>query len=323
MENSLGLMKMQITHLIKFADSFAGIEVHVYVSTKIVKLNYTEEQFIDILRKLQQREVAEVWLKPEDCMKVLNKVQEGMSANTFYDPKTSDEQRVETSEAALKIVKQFINHLGPHPESLKLLKTINSRAMTLLSESPSLFAFIKRFKQNCSEEFLRTMLTSYLMSLILDKFSWRSDSLKEKGALASILCDMMLEKADFKTIREWEKSGGELPERLRNHPLEVLGNLSKKRNLIPSETLNIIELHHELPDGKGFPHGISATRFNPLVCVFILSQRFVEELFEENFDFNKRMDIIQRLQNKFCTKSFEKSLEALISIVDSGPAQLY
>ncbi len=316
MEATRNLAKMQIAHLIKFAESFKGIEVHLYLNNKYVKLNYSDDQFIDILRKLQQKEVKEVFLHHEDCKKIMNRIEESMSAQTFYDPKTIDEQRVESTEAAMKVVKNLINQLGVDSETVKLLTTINGRAMSLLSESPTLHAFIKRFKKNCSEEFLRTILTSYLMSLVIDKFPWKSDPVKEKGALAAILCDMLLEKEDFPLIREWEKNGTELPERIRRHPLDIVAHLNLKRGIVPSETLTIIEQHHELPDGKGFPLGINSSRFNQLSCIFIITQQFIEQLFEANFDFDKRLDILNRLQKKYPTKNFERALDALITVVD-------
>ncbi len=309
---------MQVHNLIKFAEDFAGIEIHLPVDNRFIKLNYSSDQFVEILRKLQQKEVIFVYILPADCQRLMNKVEESMSAKTFYDPATIPEQRVENTEAALKVVKQVINQLGPEEKSVKLLSTVNSRALTLLSESPTLHAFFRRFKKNCSEEFMRTMLTTYLMSLVIDKFPWKSDALKEKGALASLLCDMMLEKEDFKLIRDYEKTGlGDLPERLKQHPIEVAEQLRKKRNLIPGETLTIIELHHETPDGKGFPRGLTASRFNHLACIFILCQRFIEELYEEKFDFEKRHEIIMRLQEKYGAKSFEKSMSALVSVVDA------
>jgi hypothetical protein len=316
-ENPSGLIKMQVFNLLKFADDFAGIELHLPVDNRFVKLNYSSDQFIDILRKLQQKEVTNVYILPADCERLMEKVENSMSAKSFYDPSTIPEKKVENTEAALKIVKQVIAHLGPEEKSVKLLSTVNSRAISLLSESPTLHAFFKRFKKNCSEEFMRTMLTTYLMSLVIDKFPWKSDALKEKGALASLLCDMLLEKEDFKLIRDYEKTGlGDLPERIKQHPVEVAEQLRKKRNLIPGETLTIIELHHETPDGKGFPRGITASRFNHLACIFILCQRFIEELYEEEFNFEKRHEIIARLQEKFGAKSFEKSFSALVSVVD-------
>jgi len=308
---------MQVFNLLKFADAFAGIELHLPVDNRFVKLNYSSDQFIEILRKLQQKEVIYVYILHADSHRLMDKIQDSMSAKTFYDPATIVEQKVENTEAALRIVKQVINHLGPDEKSVKLLATVNHRALSILSESPTLHAFFKKFKKNCTEEFMRTMLTNYLMSLVIDKFPWKSDALKEKGALASLLCDMLLEKEDFKIIREFEKTGiGELSERLKQHPIEVAEQLRKKRSLIPGETLTIIELHHETPDGKGFPRGLTASRFNHLACIFILCQRFVEELYEENFNFEKRVEIIERLQAKYSAKSFEKSMSALVSVVN-------
>lgn len=153
------------------------------------------------------------------------------------------------------------------------------------------------------------------MALVIDKFPWRSDLVKEKGALASVLCDLMLDKGDFLHVREWEKSGAELPDHVRTHPIDVVQNLRQKRNLVPSETLTIIEQHHELPNGKGFPFGIQAGRFNQLSCIFILSQQFIENLFEENFDFERRLEVINRLQRRYASKNFEKAMDALISVV--------
>lgn len=103
-------------------------------------------------------------------------------------------------------------------ETVKLLTTINNRAIALINESPSIYSFVKRFKKNCSDEFLRSVLTSYIMALMIDQFLWKSDAVKEKAALASMLCDVLLEKEDFQILHQWEKEGGELPEHIRTHP---------------------------------------------------------------------------------------------------------
>lgn len=311
------LVKMEIIHLVKFAQKFAGIEVHLPVNGKFVKLNYSEDHFVDILRKLQQKEVTEVYIKEADCTRLLETINEAMSAKSFYDPKTIQEQRVEAVNAAMETVKGIINQLGVEPETIKLLKTINGRAMTLLSESPSIFAFIKQFKKNCSEEFLLSILTNYIMSLVIDKFPWKSEQVKEKGALASLMCDMTLTRDDFKELRNWQRNGGELSEKLKRHPAEIAETLKKNRLLIPIETITIIEQHHELPDGKGFPFGIAANRFNQLSAIFIISQQFSELLHDSSYDYEKRLDIISRIRDKYgSSKMFEKAIEALVQVVN-------
>ena len=91
--------------------------------------------------------------------------------------------------------------------------------------------------------------------------------------------------------------------------------LRSKRNLIPPEIITIIEQHHELPDGKGFPLGITGGRFNSLSCIFIVSQQFVERLHAANFDFDQRLRIITEIQRKYESKNFDKALEGLVKVV--------
>ena len=310
------LVKMEIVNLLKFADKFAGIEVHLSVNKKFLKLNYSQDNFVEILRKLQQKEVSEVYVKEADCARLLTAIDEAMSSKSFYDPKTIQEERVEAVSAAMETVKGIINQLGVEPETIKLLKLINGRAMSLVSESPSIFGFIKQFKKNCSEEFLLALLTNYIMSLVIDKFPWKSQQVKEKGALASLMCDMTLTKQDFIELRAWQKNGGALSEKLQRHPTDIAKSLKTNRLLIPLETITIIEQHHELPDGKGFPFGISSNRFNQLSAIFIVSQQFSENLRESSYDFEKRMLIVSKIRREYgSSKMFDKAIEALTLVV--------
>lgn len=309
------LVRVPITQMVKFADTFAGAEIHLSVGGKFVRMNYATDEFLDILRKLQQKEVEQVYIRQSEVKKIMQEIQESLSARQFYDPKTVEEERVENLDNAMKTVKNVINQLGVDSDTVTLLRLVNVRAMNILSESPSLYAFIKRFKKNCSDEFLRAMLTSYVVALVIDKFPWRSDSVKEKGAMASLLCDMMLEKEDFEALRKYEKEGGSLPDHIRTHPTDLAEKLRLKRDLIPPETITIIEQHHELPDGKGFPNGIVATRINQLSAIFIIGQHFIEELFDANFDYEKRFDITAKLAKRFSAKSFEKAMDALVEVV--------
>jgi hypothetical protein len=310
------LIRIPITQMVKFASSFAGAEIHLSILGRLVRLNYPTDEFLDIIRKLQQKEVEQVYINQKEVKKIIKEIQERLTARQFYDLKTGVEEKVKILDDSMRTVKSIINQIGINLETVTLLRLVNVRAMSLLQESSSLSALMKRFKENCSEEFLRAILTSYVMSLVIDKFPWRSDSVKEKGAMASLLCDLLLEKEDFMVLSRWEKEGGNLPDRIKSHPTELAAKLRLKRDLIPLETITIIEQHHELPDGKGFPAGINASRFNQLSAIFIVSQRFVEELFEAGFDYEKRFDITTKLQKRFRAKTFEKALDALIEVVD-------
>jgi hypothetical protein len=318
MENEIdpqNLVKIKITHLIKFASSFSGIEVHLYLNGKYIRMNYAADHFVEILRKLQQKELEEVYINQEDCQKVLGEIQNGMSSKSFYDPKTTDEERMERAENSVEVVKNLINQLGVDRQTVEILKSVNQKTIGLLSESPSIFMFIKQFKKNCSEEFLRSVLTAYLTSLVIDKFPWKSTPVKEKAALASMLCDITLTKEDFAALKDHDLNGTPLDDRLKNHPFEVSKLLSTKKDIIPSETITIIEQHHEMPDGTGFPAQLELHRFNQLSSIFIVCQKFTENLFIENFDYNKRMDIFTKMKRVYAGRTFDKAMDALMLVV--------
>lgn len=310
-----GLVKIKITHLIKFAHSFAGIEVHVVVGGKFIKMNYADDQFVDILRRLQQKDVEEVHIRKEECSKILTEIQNSMSSKSFYDPKTTDEQRMETAESSVEAVKTLITQLGVDKQTVDILRNVNQKTMAMIQESPTIYMFVKQFKKNCSEEFLRSVLTGYVTSLVIDKFPWKSVPVKEKAALASLLCDITLGKPDFEALKQNELYGTPLEERIKNHPIEVSKLLSQKKDIIPSETITIIEQHHELPDGTGFPSALEVGRFNQLSSIFIISQKFIEHLFHANFDYSERHAIIHRLHTVYKGRTFDKAMEALIAVV--------
>lgn len=309
------LIKVKITHLIKFATTFAGIEVHVYLNAKYIKMNYSNDQFIDILRRLQQKDVEEVYINQEDCKRVLGEIQNNMSSKSFYDPKTTNEERMATAEQSVEVVKNIINQMGVDKQTVDILKAVNKKTINMLSESPSIFMFLSQFKKNCSEEFLRSVLTAYLTSLVIEKFPWKSAPVKEKAALASMLCDITLSKGDFAALRDHQQNGTPLDDKIKNHPHEVSKLLAQKKDIIPSETITIIEQHHELPDGTGFPGQIELHRFNQLSSIFIVCQKFTEDLFAENFDYTKRPKILSKMRLTYHGRTFDKAMDALIQVV--------
>jgi hypothetical protein len=278
-------------------------------------MNYAEENFIDILRRLQQKEMEEVYIQQAECKRILGAIENSLSSKAFYDPNTTDEQRIETAEQSVELVKSVINQLGVDKQTVDILKSVNQKTMGMIQESPSVFMFLKQFKKNCSEEFMRSVLTGYLTSLVIDTFPWKSAPVKEKAALASMLCDVTLSKDDFTAIKDHETNGTPLNERIRNHPHDIAKLLGDKKDIIPSETITIIEQHHELPNGKGFPHAIDLARFNQLSSIFIVCQKFTQHLFEENFDYNKRQEIVTTMSKTYNGRTFDKAMNALIIVV--------
>lgn len=310
------LTPIPVIHLLKHPDLFKGIEVHVKISEKFVKLNFANDSFSVILEKLKAKGVIHVYVHEEDFSRVIAHFQNNLSSKSFYDPSTTEEQKAEVSEVAMTLAKDFIKTYGVNKEVIEVMRAANAKIQELLSNSPGLHAFVKRFKNNCTEEFLKINVTNFLAGMLIDQFPWKTPLIVQKTMLAGMMCDITLSPADFEAIKRFEKDATPLSEAIRKHPLTVSEILMRKRDLIPGETITIVEQHHERPDGLGFPHGITATRFNQLSAIFIVSQRFVDMLFENQFDYKKHPEMIQKLKAVYQGGPFDKAMDALINTVE-------
>jgi len=305
------LTPIPVVHLLKHPDLFRGVEIHVRIAEKFVKLNFAKDSFTQILEKLKKKGVVHVYLLEEDFSRVIAHFENAFTSKSFYDTSTADEQKVELSEAAITLARDFIRTYGVNKEVIAVMKTANEKIQEVLSKSPGLHAFVKRFENNCSEEFLKTQVTNFVSGLLINQFPWKTPLIIQKTMLAGLLCDTLLSTDDFAAIRKHEQLSSPLDDRLRKHPLAICEVLERKRDLIPTETITIIEQHHEKPDGSGFPHGISATRFNQLSAIFIISQQFIGYLFESQFDYKEDAAIFQKLRTAYQGEVFDNAIDAL------------
>ena len=53
---------------------------------------------------------------------------------------------------------------------------------------------------------------------------------------------------------------------------------------IPPDTDKIVLEHHELPEGNGFPRGLTSSQISPLGCLFIVSHHAAEKLLKMTED---------------------------------------
>jgi len=313
---NLELIAIPIVHVLKHQHLFEGIEAHILVNDKHIKLNYADESFQESLEKLSTKGVVHIYIAKMDFHHVVLQLQNRMANHKFYDPLTTEELRASTCNTVHELSKAYINRLGATPEVIEMMNDANQKMQKILDQSPGIFAFVKRFKQNCSEEYLKISVTNSVLAMTLNKFPWRSHLIIQKSMMASLLCDITMNSKSFDALYHYQSNGGELEEDVVRHPMLASEILNRKRDLIPSETITIIEQHHERPDGKGFPNGITTTRFNQLSAVFIVCQRFVDLLFKNQFDHNQHHEMIKELQMVYQGGHFDIAMNALISVVE-------
>lgn len=305
-------LPIPIVHFLKHELFFVGIEIHVKIAEKFVRLNLAEEPYRDILEKLLKKSVVHVYLTDDDFSLLLNR----FTGTLQTEDVSRDELRMSTADTLFTMTREFIARYGISVELVGAVKEADLALQELIKKNDNgLGAFLKKFEKDCSEEFLKIGVVNFLCAAVIARFPWKSQQIIEKTMLAGLFCDITLSMKDFAQVQEYESIGGELSDELKHHPLAASQILCQHLDLIPQETLTIIEQHHEKPDGSGFPYGIDLSRFNQLSAIFIVCQRFTEELFATEFDVTHYHSAIQRVRGEFSGGVFTKALDALIEVI--------
>lgn len=311
-------MKIPIGYLLRFGEEFMSADIYIKLGDeKFLKLTLKDEAFTETVDRYQKKGLQEVYLAENDFRNIFVIIKNKLSSQQFYDPATTHTQKIELLQNSFNIAREFLEKIGVDEEVIDVCKNINIQALRMVKEHGNVFKFFTEFKNHCNEEFLKSILTSHLVILMIEKFMWRSATIKEKATLACLLCDVTLKREDFDYLHNQLNKGESLPDHILKHPVVISAMLASKKNYITQETLTIIEQHHEMPDGSGFPHKLNHQRITPLSAIYIVASKFMDELIASKFNYEKRVDILNNLYSTYNIGVFGKAYDALDSVVNA------
>ncbi len=150
------------------------------------------------------------------------------------------------------------------------------------SELDSVFKWIQDDEREHSV--LHSSLMVYFTSALCTKAKPEHKRASEILSLASFFHDVTLNEHQIKNEVNFVKAlhaGSKLNrddlEAIRIHAQQAK-EIVKNWKHCPEELLTVIEQHHELPDGSGFPKGLKGRELNDLSIIFQVAQFLVENL---------------------------------------------
>lgn len=146
------------------------------------------------------------------------------------------------------------------------------------------------------------------------------DKFSEKMAYAALLKDISLKENFTSLISREDVLYIDIEDREKEeifkHPQESARMLAHITT-IPSDTLKIIEQHHEMPDGSGYPRGLSYTHIHSASALYIISYHAAHQMIK-NFQLEDT-ELIDRvktyLELYFSIPKFTKYKEALLGLL--------
>jgi hypothetical protein len=162
-----------------------------------------------------------------------------------------------------------------------LLDQVIKQFPKVVSFYPNLKTLILDFPMEQGDLAEQAILKGLLAESMAAMLGWSSDLSRMKLGLAAIMHDCFLDRDSWSTITyedhpELDYLTEDQKKSFLEHPRKA-AEMARQFTKYPDADF-IIEQHHELPDGNGFPGGIHASKITKISAVFILANNFVIQL---------------------------------------------
>jgi len=315
----------KLYHAIPLTVIFAHLELVTFpflielASDKHVVINLPAEAIKNSLDNYSVKGLREIYLSQEDYINFLRLIKEKTQQALKLAKSKSESNTVNlflnTFLDMSNMASDALNKFGMNQFTLDMSKGVASTLVESMESIPEIFNLLQNFKLRGKIPLAKEICTAYLVSSCLELLPWGAGRVKEKVVLGILLADATLSRSDFQFIEKYHGRPEMLPERIRQHPFEVLKKLTNLAG-IERETILVIEQHHELPSGKGFPRGLSGTNINQLAAVSIICRSFIDELFNSNFSSEQKDPIFQRVFERFYSGNFRLICNALFKVLN-------
>lgn len=202
---------------------------------------------------------------------------------------------------------QGLNEVGISNHLIeKVNEIIEETVDTLLNNA----SFKDQFTKMCeSEKFIfgNSMLIMYMAGRIAKEANLNFPATMKKICAAAFYHDLSLFEVDVQHegMKLSEITNTRLQKKIQDHPVASAEFLPEINDLV-EETRKIIMEHHELPDGDGYPKGLSATQISSLGTLFILSEQISLCLIRNNFSKDRLKDFLTNSEKVFNKGNFSK-----------------
>lgn len=290
-----------------------------------VLIEHSKEKMYEALKSYQQKGLKSILLKEEHYVALLLKIRVKLQQefqkhkDGTADPK-AQKNLVEDFEKFHPIVHDALANVGITPATIDVAKAISEHVVIVCQSNESLVDLLSSFRSRCQSEYVKSMCVSYLVSSMMDKCTWNTRAIQEKVVLASLLSDASLKRQDFPVIERYLKDRtSRISERILNHPLETAKKL-REQGVDAAETLTVIEEHHEMPDGSGFPRKLTTQNIAPLSTIHIVARHFVEQIMKQSHDTPLDLDkIFDQIYGTFREGNFKHACAALFAVLGKKP----
>lgn len=297
---------------LKYADT------HLQLSpSKFVKITDKNDTFAsDIVSRLAKRNIQYLWIQKDDYEVFIDTIMIEIF-NKIKDPEIQTSSRIKLQIESIEKLHECIQNLGITKQTISLTDTVIELALITTEQNDELRSCGNLIKKNVSYTFIHSRLSAYIASTIVEEMNWSTGLIVKNLAMAAIFQNITLPETDLASIQsldgdDFNQLSQSKKRLVQAHMLEAI-KLLEKLPKCSGEVQKLIQYHHELPESKGFPRGLSASVIPQLSCLFIIAVQFAHELIIRGIDNNTINGIVEEFESKFDYGNFKNSLNVFMA----------
>jgi hypothetical protein len=280
-----------------------------------VKLFHRGSPFgVEEQKKFESKGLREFYVLAEDVQRTMGYFEDLLSAL-----KASED--VPLIADASEFIWHALKENGFHEEIQRVAHQAVKQSLSAVRKDPSLASFVEKiFRPEHAWMVRHNLIITHVACAMATQLGWTSEQTYMKIATAALLHDLALPRHDVdEEIWLLSATGEKLKEGMDpevkaflQHPIEG-AQMIRRHKMIPPDTDKILLEHHELPEGGGFPRGLTAPQISPLGAVFILAHASATILLQEGHPSKWRMTaLLERLTaSRWHGGHFGKAWQAL------------
>lgn len=250
-----------------------------YVKVVPSKSLFTEESRDHYLKK----GISSLFVKREDYASFFQIFRQRVHSDmVLSNLKQKKAEALKLSKSIQEVVQLAVQSFKLSPEVIELGNHNIELVQNVVSSTDSVRKIFSWFDDDNSEGLLRGIVLCYLLTALARDVQPENPKAQEILALASFFHDISLEDDHIFNKERYIKGmtlhtgmNREQIERIRLHPMDAAVALQAWGDC-PPDLLQIVQKHHELPDGSGFPNKVTGADMDELTAIFIVAQRLSE-----------------------------------------------
>ncbi len=314
---------------------------HEYIKININYLRKNPEQSFDIYIQLPGEKYLKIFKKedPIDINRLNTYESKGQKHihiraedfKSFYEKateclfkkikeSTSSEMTFSLAGETISYTSDALENIGVNQSQFRLVNAAAEACIENLKNCDQINKVLGPLLKSQGYLISHSMTALHISHMIIKETKYKSSNILEKMAYASLLHDISLSKFDHLSEINCQDSD-EFTKLKYDEKKIVLNHSNKSADLalkikdIPNDVDNIIRDHHERPNSKGFPRGLSAGQINPLSCVFILSLEVADYFYFHKINNDSLAILIKHLRENFSSGNFAPPMKALTESV--------